>query len=232
MCVCITKSSAFGSGFAKRSSWQGAPAARSPLHPLRPNGASRSPIQPDDGSDRIGAFSAIGETSALPARHTSVCLPPSTRGVPDPFEPCRLQRGEGAFHSSPRPHRPFHGAQPFADWIPIRPFATRYQRAGLGEFPLHLHRTMDERSARSIDKHFQWLCLFSYVDTLDTLPLVWGRTQASVSALSAICATNSSIHAVRTIAQPLRSYATLCDNISKTMPARTISARTIRKGRL
>jgi hypothetical protein len=45
-------------------------------------------------------FRAIGEPSALPDRHTSVCLPPSTRGVPDPFEPS-LSRG----------------ANPHADWM-------------------------------------------------------------------------------------------------------------------
>ena len=118
MCVCITKSCACGSGFAKRSSWQGAPAARSPLHPLRPNGASQSPIQPDNGSDRIGAFQCHRGDFGSPRQAYGRMPSPSTRGVPDPFEPSRLQRGEGAFHSSPRPHRPFHGDQPSADWIP------------------------------------------------------------------------------------------------------------------
>lgn len=53
---------------------------------------------------------------ALPKRHTGVCPPPSTRRVPDPFEPSHLQRGVRSISSARRggpSDRRWHGPWSF-----------------------------------------------------------------------------------------------------------------------
>lgn len=121
MCVCITKSCAFGSGFAKRSSWQGAPAARSPLHPLRPNGASRSPIQPDNGSDRIGAFQRHRGDFGSPRQAYGRMPSPIDKGAClTPLNPAASSAAKEHFIAPLDPIDHFMENQPSADWMPPR----------------------------------------------------------------------------------------------------------------
>lgn len=117
MCVCNTKSCAFGSGFAKRASWQGAPAARSPLHPLRLYGASRSLIRPDNGSDRISAIHApSGSLRRSPTGIRAYAFPHRQGACLPPLNPAASS-----------------GANPHADWMcatvsPVEPTKGAFRR--------------------------------------------------------------------------------------------------------